>query len=281
MSRIAKADVNRALKLAAATIIDAGGKDGRTSRAEIKAKLATLPAAERKLADIFFKFVDARDFRAGAQVTAKDVSRAVEYAQKHMVAKYDLNNNGLSKDEISKMSLTGKRAVDLSIALKAAGASTLTGNDLALALHTASKDANYMSESDYTPEAISGRPATSAGVNEANLKAAFGSTLTTFFKDDGLTALQDMAFDIDTAAESKKWIAQLAVPSEDDDVSAAAFGNIKKLLDANLTDVRVVKVGPKDDAGKLASDQGLYAYLLVGKDGDGQLSGVMFGSVET
>jgi hypothetical protein len=35
-----------------------------------------------------------------------------------MVAKYDLNNNGLSKDEIKEMSLTGKRAVELAEALK-------------------------------------------------------------------------------------------------------------------------------------------------------------------
>ena len=36
-----------------------------------------------------------------------------------MVAKYDLDNNGLSKDEIKGMSITGKRAVDLATALKA------------------------------------------------------------------------------------------------------------------------------------------------------------------
>src|SRR5690349_15456593 len=108
MPRIAKADVNRALQLAASTIVEAGGKDGRTSRAELKAQLAKLPAEQKKLVDVFFKFIDHRDFKAGAQVTAKDVTRAVEYAKKNMVAKYDLNANGLSASEISKMSLTGK-----------------------------------------------------------------------------------------------------------------------------------------------------------------------------
>jgi len=38
-----------------------------------------------------------------------------------MIAKYDLNTNGLSKSEISEMSITGQRAVDLAKALKAAG----------------------------------------------------------------------------------------------------------------------------------------------------------------
>lgn len=120
MPRIAKADVNRALSLAASTIIDAGGSDGRTSRAELKAKLAELPTEQRPLVDIFFKFIDHRDFKKGAQVTKSDVDRAVTYAKKTLVAKYDLNGNGLSRDEIAKMSLTGKRAVDLAKALKAA-----------------------------------------------------------------------------------------------------------------------------------------------------------------
>ena len=76
------------------------------------------------LVDIFFKFIDNKDFKKGATVTPADVKRAVEYAKKSMVAKYDLDNNGLSKDEVAKMSLTGKRAVDLAKALKASAPST-------------------------------------------------------------------------------------------------------------------------------------------------------------
>jgi hypothetical protein len=120
MSRIAKADVNRALEVAAKTLVRIGGADGKISRAEVKNALATDRVARREapLVDIFFKFVDHRDFKAGAQVTARDIKKAVEYAKTHMVAKYDLNNNGLSKDEVKEMSLTGKRAVDLAEALK-------------------------------------------------------------------------------------------------------------------------------------------------------------------
>jgi len=120
MPRIAKADVNRALETAAKTLIRIGGDDGRISRAEVKNALATdrVPRNQVGLVDIFFKFVDNRDFKAGAQVTPTDIKRAVEYAKKHMVAKYDLNSNGLSKDEIKGMSITGKRAVDLARVLK-------------------------------------------------------------------------------------------------------------------------------------------------------------------
>ncbi len=121
MARIAKADVNRALDHVAKQLVIAGGTDGRVSRADVQKALPTLTKAEKKLADIFFKFVDHRDFKAGAQVTAKDIGKAVAYAKQSMVAKYDLNTNGLSKSEISEMSITGQRAVDLAKALKAAG----------------------------------------------------------------------------------------------------------------------------------------------------------------
>ncbi len=123
MARIAKADVNRALAKAAKTIIEAGGADGRTSRAELKKALPKLKGAEKGLVDIFYKFIDHRDFKTGAQVTAGDVKKAVEYAKVHLIAKYDLDGNGLSKDEIAKMSLTGKRAVALARELKRAGGS--------------------------------------------------------------------------------------------------------------------------------------------------------------
>lgn len=128
MSRIAKADVNRALETAAKTLARIGGEDGRVSRAEVKNALATdrVPRNQAALVDIFFKFVDNRDFRKGAQVTASDIKRAVDYAKKHMIAKYDLNENGLSKDEIKDMSLTGKRAVDLARALKESSAPVYT-----------------------------------------------------------------------------------------------------------------------------------------------------------
>ena len=124
MSRIAKADVNAALSLVSKQLIKAGGADGKISRADVKQALTEIPKNQRGLADIFFKFVDNRDFKAGAQVTAKDINKAVAYAKEHMIAKYDLNENGLSKEEIAKMSITGKRAVDLAKALKAAGAAS-------------------------------------------------------------------------------------------------------------------------------------------------------------
>lgn len=122
MSRIAKTDVNRALEMAANRIKDAGGPDGRVSRAEMASALKGLTGTEKKLTDIFFRFIDRRDFKAGAQVTAKDIDRAVKYAKTSMIAKYDFNQNGLSATETKKMSLTGQLAVTLARELKAVAA---------------------------------------------------------------------------------------------------------------------------------------------------------------
>jgi len=122
MSRISRSDVTSALQRAATNITRAAGADGRTSRAELKAALTSLTGPEQKLTEVFFRFVDHRDFRAGAQVTKTDIDRAVRYANETLVAKYDLNRNGLSAAEVKSMSLTGKLAVDLARELKAAGA---------------------------------------------------------------------------------------------------------------------------------------------------------------
>ena len=120
MPRIAKSDVHAALQRAAQHIQDAAGPDGRVSRADIKAKLDTLKGTEKNLVDIFFRFIDHRDHVPGAVVTKKDIDRAVDYSKEKLIDKYDVNNNGLSNNEISEMSRTGQLAVQLSKELRMA-----------------------------------------------------------------------------------------------------------------------------------------------------------------
>ena len=129
MSRIARSDVFAALDRAAANIkaADTNG-DGRISRAEAQAKVATLSGTEKQLTDMFYRFADNRDAAAYAKLTGADVEKTLAYAKKELVADYDVNNNGLSKDEVAKMSRTGKLAVQLGQELKAARAATETGS---------------------------------------------------------------------------------------------------------------------------------------------------------
>lgn len=122
MPRIAKSDVYAALERAASIIRSADvGNDGRISRAEMKAKLESMPAGtEKSLADMFFRFSDHRDHKKYAKLTGADLEKTLAYSFKELVADYDLNNNGLSNAEISKMSRTAQLAVQLAKELKAA-----------------------------------------------------------------------------------------------------------------------------------------------------------------
>lgn len=124
--RLSKALVYEAIENAAKTINAAGKGDGRTSRAEMTAALAKVSdTTERALTDIFFRFIDKRDAKSGASVTPQDLLKAVAYAKETLIAKYDLNNNGLTETEVAKMSRTGKLAVEWAL-LKKQGSLTPT-----------------------------------------------------------------------------------------------------------------------------------------------------------
>jgi hypothetical protein len=118
-ARIPKLDVNP-VATAAQTIIDAAKGHERFSPSDLKKALSTrqMPRQQAELVDIFFKFIDAPDLKKGAQLTVQDLGRALERARAHVVETYDLNNNGMSKEEVDAMSNMGKRAVDLAKALK-------------------------------------------------------------------------------------------------------------------------------------------------------------------
>ena len=121
MPRIAKSDVVASLERAAAQIRAADtNKNGQVSRAEQKAKVATLSGTEKALVDIFYKFADHRDYKKYARITGKDLEKTLAYAAKEMVADYDTNHNGLSKSEIAKMSTTAKLAVEWAQEFKSA-----------------------------------------------------------------------------------------------------------------------------------------------------------------
>lgn len=119
MARVAKQSVYQAFDLMGQDILSADKGDGIVSRADMKDKLKELSGVRRQAADMFYRFIDHRDYKPGARVTKKDVDKALVYAKETMVRKYDLNNNGLSKAEIGKMSRTAQLAVELSREMKA------------------------------------------------------------------------------------------------------------------------------------------------------------------
>ncbi|MFZ6181132.1 nuclease A inhibitor family protein [Nannocystis pusilla] len=111
MSRIAKSEVNAAFEWAAAQIIEAGGRDKITSRAEIRRKIAELTGAERDLVDFFYRFIVRLDGNPSERVDRGDVERALVVAREQLVAAFDTNDNGLSTDEVAAMPPLGRLAV--------------------------------------------------------------------------------------------------------------------------------------------------------------------------
>lgn len=111
MSRIAKSEVHAAFEWAAAQIVEAGGRDGVTSRAEIRRKIAELTGAERDLVDFFYRFIVRRGGNPSERVDRGDIEAALTVARDQLVTAFDTNDNGLSADEVANMPPLGRLAV--------------------------------------------------------------------------------------------------------------------------------------------------------------------------
>ena len=111
MSRIAKSEVHAAFEWAAAQIVEAGGRDGVTSRAEIRRKIAELTGAERDLVDFFYRFIVRRGGNPSERVDRGDIESALVVAREQLVSAFDTNDNGLSTDEVANMPPLGRLAV--------------------------------------------------------------------------------------------------------------------------------------------------------------------------
>ncbi|TNE45264.1 MAG: hypothetical protein EP343_26990 [Deltaproteobacteria bacterium] len=257
MSRIAKADVHASLERIAQTIIQAGGEDGRISRADMAAQLETMDGTERALANMFFRFIDHRDYKPGATVTAKDVNRAVEYAKEKLIDKYDLNNNGLSKSEISEMSRTGQLAVQLAKEIKTVDeVGPSSGEALSKQFEMIADGLLYISEGDYPYEAFT-LPKTDSGEH----------TVESFREGLGLDA--DVEISMSGAADVDEFFAlyQDAVDGYGyDEAEVQQYKDLETAMKGNLTDLKMVHVG-----GDAVVEGQVY---IVGTAPDGTLAGL-------
>jgi hypothetical protein len=277
MTRIAKADVHTALDRVGQNIKSAAGSDGTTSRADIQAKIKTLSGTEAQLTDRFFRFTDHRDHKAGARITGSDIDKALSYAKDKLVNAYDVNGNGLSKAEVEKMSLTGQLAVKLAGEIKgvAAPSPSEPAGPLAAAFAAAAKNTWYMSESDSQPQFISTKLPAGA-LTPASVFQAFNQELAQRFDEHTGNLSSYVAVDM-----SKDFLAEVGADYGSDNGKKNGFELLQQVVDANLTNVVGVRVGPRGSDGKIATDAGAYQLLVVGKTADNKLAGVIFESVET
>jgi hypothetical protein len=96
----------------AGLINGASGGDGIISREDREGLVADLygqgRGTEALAVSYFFSFMDHRDYKPGARITAEDIDKAVDYAGESLLKNKDKNNNGYSKAEVDKFSTTAK-----------------------------------------------------------------------------------------------------------------------------------------------------------------------------
>jgi len=120
--RIAISDVHAALERAAEQLRSAAGPVGIVSRRDVRTRLQGLEGAERAIVDVLYRFIDGRDAARSARVTKSDIDATVAHVRTELIDRLDLDQNGLSADEIARMSELGKLAVALARTLKDATA---------------------------------------------------------------------------------------------------------------------------------------------------------------
>lgn len=142
----------------------------------------------------------------------------------------------------------------------------------------------YMSEGDYPVVPFTAENPTGKVDGATVLKRLAGELKSDIF-DYAPNGNVDLVTETYTKADTERFFANLAEPwigmDEISRKTAEAFGTIGDLINDNLSDVRIVKVGEPGRNGDLSVDQGTYAYVAVGQTDDGKMAGVFFGAVET
>jgi hypothetical protein len=202
------------------------------------------------------------EFNGWAAHRASALDDNAAYAKLHLLEKYDENNNGYSQSEIDKMSKLGQAFIALAFEMK---------RPPLLSIADAAAKCDFMSETDSTPTPVS--------ATNGNVLDAFPEVLHETFGPD----LSNL---VTQRSSAKTFLARQSTPLDPSDdfvvKNAAAWKDLAASLKANLRDLHLIKVGPRDDTtGKLATDKGAYEYFLVGWTPDDKLAGVAFKSVET
>lgn len=156
-----------------------------------------------------------------------------------------------------------------------------TGPTLAREIKKAAKDAAWVSETDSTPEFITTSKGFAGAMTAKKTMAAFAATIASEYDEqDG--DLSNYAIESEDASEFWE---NVTTEEDPDALSSGTYASGWRTLEAafkkNLTETSVFRVGPKDDDGSVAVDQGTYVYLVVGRTADNKLAGVTFVSAET
>lgn len=274
MTAISIDSVHSALAQATSHLLSAAGPDGIISRKDVRAKLLSLEGTERSLVDVVYRFIDARDVARSARVTRSDVDAAFEFIKAELIDRFDLDQNGLSDDEIARMSDLGKLAVALARELKAAVAPSVP-------TRTPNVEPTPADASDLRGEALAQKLAPLLnGLFIDDFGSEGGAPLTPFHAVANLSALTPDTFraTLGLTDGPKEKIVKFE-PAE------RCFGRfigtaelidrlpqgeaVVRFMKANLREIHAVLLGPYDP--EYSAEYPLY---LVGLDASGNLVGL-------
>ncbi len=266
MGNVATSEVHAAVDRAAAQLLDAAGPDGIVSRKDIRTKLLALEGKERELVDSLYRFVDRRDGQRSARMTRRDIDDALAYIRKELVDRFDLDNNGLSEDEVARMSELGKLAVSLARTLKDVTGDK--GESLDQQLKTLASGGIYFDNCFGTESAVDVAFFQAEGTLSQVTPDTFRSALK--LKDGP----QEEIVRFEPAEQALQAIARTYWDDpdleEDDKRTAAQARQLVDLMKTHLRDVHAVILG-RNDPELVGSNHPLY---IVGLDSAGSLMGL-------
>jgi hypothetical protein len=276
MTTIATSDAHAALARAADHLLSAAGADGIVSRKDFRAKLLSLEGTERDLVDMLYRFIDKRDAARSARVTKSDINAAVATIKTDLIDRHDLDKNGLSEDEIARMSELGKYAVTLARQLKQATApavattaptgeaSGLTGEVLAQKIASL---ANGLSFEDFGSEGGERLSPFHAAAKLSQL------TPDTFRATLGLTdGPKQKISKFESGDRSLQHLIEVAEVGG----RAAQGEEVVRFMKANLREISAVLLGPYDP-----EQDAEYPVYIVGLDAAGNLVGLKSAAIWT
>jgi hypothetical protein len=245
---------------------------------------------------LFNKAVETVRKQAGDKAVTVDavvdfeMSRAMKTIGRVNEPKGERGHKTVSRDEVNEAAQKDKLAGPA--IMKAYQVLLGAGNDgsgsvdqLCRDVQRVMQDINIISESD-SPVSFVLSPGKASDLTGAGVMKAFKAHIDKAFTGNG-DSTQQLTAKVETAKKTKELLKDAATidpdfgPDDDYTKASKAFGELRPLLDANLSDVRFVKIGPKADDGSLATDHGFYLELYVGKTKDGRLAGVSYSVVET
>lgn len=259
MNTIATSDVHAALARAAQQIVNAAGPDGIVSRKDIRAKLLALTGTERALVETLYQFIDRRDSTRSARMTRTDVDAALAVVKTDLVDRFDLDNNGLSEDEVARMSELGKLAVTLARALKEATGPV--GEPLAQEIGARAKGLmfdGYFASEGSVPIAPFHAPAQLSALSRESFRAALGLT-------DGP---QDEIVRFEPAERCLQAFVGFFEGMPELELHEPA-AELVRFMKAHLRELSAIVLGSDDPA--LGAEHPLY---IVGIDASGNLAGI-------